>query len=95
MVLTSAKLSTLTYYVHEMAFKYMRLRATYFVYPHEYHDGELCFGCVGLFAFDEKKTILFAVYSDGTIKELTKMYFNQAMIAGLEEQFKKLAIAVT
>jgi|LakMenEpi03Aug12_release.lakeMendotaPanAssembly.Ray.scaffolds.fasta_scaffold3994270_1 hypothetical protein len=93
MVLTSAKLAPFTYYVHVMALKYMRLRTTYFIYPHEYDGDGFSFDCVGLFAFDEKRTIIFAVYSDGAIKELTKMYFNQTMIAELETQFKKVTMA--
>ena len=89
MPLVSKDVSSQLIYVHEVSRTYMKHRTTYFVYPHEYIGASL--DCVGLFAFTEDKSIIFATKSDGSIKELTPNYFPQEMIYKFEAYFKELA----
>lgn len=90
MPLTAKILQREVYRVHKMGQQFMKNRTTYFVYPHEYASGII--KCIGLFAFTEDKSIIFAVLQDGTIVEVTSSYFPQYMIMQLEERFKFLAM---
>jgi hypothetical protein len=90
MPLTTKDISSTIFYVHEISKTYMRVKTTYFVMPHEYVGAP--FDCVGLFAFIEDHSIIFAVLSDGSIKELTPNYFPQHMINKFETHFKGLAL---
>jgi hypothetical protein len=90
MPLTSKDLSSTILYIHKVSQIYMRNKTTYFVYPHEYSGAP--FDCVGLFSYSEDYSIIFAVLSDGSIKELTPNYFPQHMINKFENYFKTLAL---
>lgn len=94
MPLTTNVLSAETPYVHALSQKFMGHRTTYFVKPHEW-VGELLYDCVGLFAFSEDKSIIFAVFSDGHIQEITPNYFPQAMCIAFEGRFRHLASELT
>jgi hypothetical protein len=89
MTLLPKDISSQVLYVHHVSRKYMKHRTTYFVYPHEYVGAP--YESVGLFSFAEDKSIIFAVLSDGSIKEITPNYFPQHMIDKFETYFKGLA----
>ena len=93
MPLTTNMLSAETPYVHMYSKNFMHHRTTYFLKPHEYVTDNIN-DCVGLFAFSDDKSIIFAVLSDGKIKEITKNYFPQAMISNFETRFAKIVLDI-
>lgn len=79
------------YFVHLISRPFMsnqKHNTTTVIFPHEYSDTPI--GCVGLYSFNEDKTILLGIMDDGTPVEITKNYFPQHFLNEVDMAFKNL-----
>jgi len=77
------------YFVHLISRPFMNKQkhhTTTVLYPHEYSDTPV--GCVGLYSFNEDKSILLGIMNDGAPVEITMNYFPQHFLQAVMEAFK-------